>query len=72
MNVFTTNVVISDLLSATLHPLAVHSAERGRWKFGQLGKAFNNISKYLNLNFFKLQDAAYMLWAYASSHLLES
>ena len=37
MNVFTTNVVISDLLSATLHSLAVHSARRGRWSFGQLG-----------------------------------
>ena len=61
MNVFTTNVVISDLLSATLHSLAVHSARRGRWSFGQLGtrllttfraNGWETFHNYLNLTIF--------------------
>ena len=52
MNVFTTNTVISDLLSATLHSLAVHSTGRGRWSFGQLGNDFNNISNERVKNFY--------------------
>ena len=67
MNVFTTNIVISDLLSATLHSLAAHSTGRGRWSFGQLGNDFINILServrnfYLNLKkILLLQDAIYM------------
>ena len=52
MNVFTTNIVISDLLSGVLHSLAVHSTGRGRWSFGQLGNDFNNILSERVKNFY--------------------
>ncbi|XP_045036544.1 melanopsin [Daphnia magna] len=36
-NVFIINLTICDFLACCLHPLAVYSAFRGRWSFGQSG-----------------------------------
>ena len=37
-NVFIINLTICDFLACCLHPLAVYSAFRGRWSFGQTGR----------------------------------
>jgi hypothetical protein len=43
-NVFIINLTICDFFACCLHPLAVYSAFRGRWSFGQTGKIFCRMS----------------------------
>lgn len=46
-NVFIINLTICDFCACCLHPLAVYSAFRGRWSFGQTGMfTFQKLVEY--------------------------